>query len=121
MPDIIDRYGNILLRGLAVEFAPQIASGVLVELLTKGKVDVDTVVEWVQKDRSLWDELGIENQTKLKKALSRVGKLNWMTADWAVNAVRSDFPAICSLFLGWKKGENWLNRQIEIIKEEVKS
>jgi hypothetical protein len=50
--------------------------------------------------------------------VQRVGSIGWLDADWAIDAIKGDFPTIASLFLGWRKANNWLKRQCEIIRNE---
>lgn len=119
MSSPLGKYGDILLKGMVSQYAPSIAQGILVELLRKRKVDVHVVSEWVKTDRSLWDELEPAEQDGLRRLATKVSDVSWMTADWAIDALRKDFPTVASLFLGWVKARNWLGRQIEILKREA--
>jgi hypothetical protein len=118
---LLQKYGPGMLHGLVAQFAPGIARGALVELLKHQKVNTKIVTEWVQKDRSLWAQIGPDDRESLKKLVAKVNDVSWITSDWAINAVRKDLPAIASLFLGWKKARNWLDRQIEELKRELVS
>lgn len=108
-----------LLRGLTSQFAPSIAAGALVELLAEEKIDVKKISQWVQENHSLLDDLKPEDQANLKKIAEEVGEVNWLTTEWAIEAIRVDFPAVASLFLGWPKARNWLRRQVEALKREI--
>ena len=48
-----------------------------------------------------------------------VPDVDWLTVDWFIDAIREEHKALASLFLGWKKGRNWLARQIKAIKTEM--
>ena len=116
IPETLKKYGGILGKGAIINVTPAIAQGALIELLKKE--NVGTVTEWVQSNRSLWDSLGIQNQERLHR-LTKMGNIDWLTAEWAIDSIRKDLPAITSLFLGWKKAHNWLERQVVIIKSEL--
>jgi hypothetical protein len=106
--------------GLLSEQAPEIAKGVLIEFLKD--TSVQQVSEWVLHNQSLWDSLG-EHQGKLKEILAKIGGVdNWLTKDWVINSLRSDKKTLklASLFLGWTKASNWLERQLEEIKENIR-
>jgi hypothetical protein len=112
-------WGDALLRGLASTFAPDMAAGALVELLREQKIDVKKISQWVQENHSLLDELKPEDRANLKKMAAGVGEVDWLTTEWAIEAIRGDFPAVASLFLGWPKARNWLGRQVEALKKEA--
>ena len=120
LPDAFKQYGNILFKGGLIEAAPSIAAGMLVELLKKQQVDVEKASKWVQGNTIIWKLLEPKQQAMLKKLSIRVGNIDWLDINWAINALRGELPALASLFLGWKKANNWLRRQIEIIRAEVK-
>lgn len=119
MPDL-KNLGNMAITGLVSQFAPGIAAGFLVELLKEHKVDVQVISLWIQENRSLWGEMGFEDQENMRALAAKVHDVSWMTADWAIEAVRRDLPAIASLFLGWPKARHWLDRQVAIIQRELK-
>lgn len=110
-----------MMRGLVNQFAPGIAQGALVELLHRQKVDYKMVIQWVQDNSSLWKLIGQEDRDHLKALVSQVNDISWITSDWAINAIRKDLPGVASLFLGWQKAKNWLDRQIEELKRELAS
>lgn len=119
IPEVFKNLGGILGKGLIIEMAPQIAKGALVELLRMRKVDVKKATEWVRSNSKLWDSLEPYHQERLKQLARKVGNVDWMDVDWAIGAMRGEFPAVASLFLGWKKANNWLVRQVGIIRKEV--
>ena len=114
----IGEYAKILGRGLMSQMAPSVLKGALVELLRP--VTIDQAVQWVNDDTSLWDTLGSERQEGFKMIAQKAGGLDWMTAEGVIGAIREDCPALASLFLGWRKGHNWLVRQVGAIQREVK-
>lgn len=118
MPSIME-LGRGLGKGVVATFAPAVVKGALVELFRIRKVDVKKATEWVLANKSLWDSFEPERKRQFKRLADKVGDVNWMSVDWAIDALRGDFPAVASLFLGWRKGRNWLARQMEEIKEEL--
>ena len=118
MPDIL-KYSSVFGKGIAATFAPSILKGVLVELFRVRKVDVKKAIEWVITNSSLWDSLEPERKEQFKKLAGKVGDVSWLTADWAIDSLRKEYPAVASLFLGWKEGREWMARQIEIIRKEL--
>ncbi len=118
IPDVIKKYGGVLSKGLMAEMAPKVVKGTLLEVLRERGTGVRKAAEWVQRDVCLWDTLEPEHQKALFN-LKRVGNLDWFTAAWVIEAIKGDMPAVASLFLGWKKGANWLTRQVGIIKERM--
>jgi hypothetical protein len=119
MPNPFGKYGDIALKGLLSQAAPGIAQGFLVELLKSKKVDVNKVSKWVLENRSLWGELEPNEQDGLRRLAAKAGDLSWMDANWVINAIRRDLPSVASLFLGWTKARNWLERQVEDLKREA--
>lgn len=111
-------FGGPLIKGLIAEAAPEILSGAILELLRERKVDVKKASEWVETNSRLWDSFG-EKQRKGLVKLGSISNLDWITKEWVINAIKGEFPAVASLFLGWRKGTNWLDRQVEIIKMEA--
>lgn len=112
-------FGKPLIKGLIAEAAPDILAGALVELLRERKVDVKKASEWVESNSRLWDSLDEMRRNAMKRLCENVTDLSWITGEWVINAIKGEFPAVASLFLGWKKASNWLDRQVEIIREEV--
>jgi len=120
IPDTIKKFGNILGKGFIQDMAPGIAAGYLVDMLQRYNVGVKEATKWVQDNISLWDKLKPEEQQSLRELSDRIGnRVEWITAEWAIDAVKGDLPALASLFLGWRKANNWLVRQAEIIRGEL--
>ena len=117
----IKKAGGVLSKGFVATFAPRVLKGTLVEFFKQKNVDVDKITEWVLADKSLWDNLGTERQRQFKHLAGKIRDVSWLTDDWVIDSLRADFPAIASLFLGWKKSRNWLKRQIIIIQKELTS
>lgn len=121
MPTIdIKKIGNLLGKGLISQFAPNILRGMIIELFKAERLDVGKTTDWVLENKSLWDSIGQERRDQFKRLSQKIGDISWLNADWAIKALKDDFPAVASLFLGWKKGRNWLERQVETIKKEMK-
>ena len=118
LPDL-KKYAGLFSKGLIIEMAPEIAKGMIVEMFKARKTSVKSASNWVQSNTSLWMTLDSDEQAMLKNLAERVGNINWLDADWVIEAIKVDFPAVASLFLGWKKANNWLKRQVEIIRKEV--
>jgi len=117
----IERHGPGILNSLIGSAAPSIARGALVELLKQKGVTVEVIIQWVQEKRSLWSQIGPEDRGKLKRMISKVGDVSWLTTDWAIGAVRKDLPGVASLFMGWPKAKTWLDRQIKELQRELVS
>lgn len=116
--DTFRKYGGVLGKGIVAEIAPGTVKGALVETLLRKKVNVVKATEWVEKNVTLWDTLEPGPQKALRY-LGRKGSIEWLTPEWVIDAIRGDLPAVASLLLGWKKANNWLVRQVEIIRGKV--
>lgn len=120
--------GKGTIRALIGMEAPAITKGILIEMLAqpivykdyKGQITTALVEKLVQDDISLWSLIEPGNYDRVKGIIREyVGDIRWFNFSWTVNAIKDDFPAVASLFLGWVEGRDWLTRQIEIIKKEV--
>ena len=121
MPQIdIKKLSNLLGKGLISQFAPSMLQGVIVALFRKEELDVSKTSSWVQNNTTLWDKIGQDRQEQLKRSLQKLSNIDFITTDWAIKALKDDFPAVASLFLGWQKAHNWLGRQLEIIKNQIR-
>ena len=119
MLDNIRGIGELTLRGLIATQAPNLFKGVLNELLRRDSITVDKVVIMVQGNQVLWDHLSSDITHSLRRAAEHVTDVDWLTPEWFVSAIKTQHPALASLFLGWRKARNWLGRQIEAIKKEL--
>jgi len=117
----ISKYGRALKKGAIVTLAPSVLKGSLVEFFNEKGVNTEIVIEWVLLNQSLWDSFDPERKSQMRHLAGKLGDISWMTAGWVIESLRKEHPAVASLFLGWKKGENWLVRQIEEIKQELQS
>lgn len=121
MPSIdVKKLGNFLGKGIVSEFAPEILQGVLLGMFRAEKLDIKKTTIWVENNTSLWDNIGQKHQEQLKMLAQKLGDISFIDADWAINSLKDDFPALASLFLGWRKSYNWMERQLDIIKKQVK-
>ena len=119
MPVNLKRYGEIFGRGITATFAPGILKGAVVDYFKEKRVDTKKATEWVQENKSLWDNLDPERQRRFKQLAGKLGSLGFLTAEWAIDALRDEFPAVASLFLGWPKANNWLARQMLKFRTEL--
>lgn len=117
--DTIKRYGGMLSKGLLSEMAPQVVKGALIEVLMAKKLNIKKASSWVEGNVCLWDALEESERHSLVRLGEAVVNVDWLTADWFIEAIKGDFPAVASLFLGWIKGKNWLVRQVDIIREKM--
>jgi len=127
MLDNIKSVGSLAMKGLLSANAPAIVKGVLIEILhtevlykgRRRKVSVKLLVDLVNENASLWALFPQETYVKAMNVLKQVSDLNWFTAEWMVEAIKEDHPALASLFLSWRKAHNWLGRQIEATKKDL--
>lgn len=121
LTDTAMEYGRTMLKGLVSNNTPVMAKGMLNELLRINGITPEVVTELVMENKSLWDMFPENQYDKIKKILAQVGEVDWITTDWLIDATRKNHPALASLFLGWRKARNWLDRQVEEIKAQVKT
>ena len=114
------QYLGFLEEGAIIKFTPGIAGGALVRILKDKQVGVEKMTLWVQTNASLWSELGVDVQGKLKVILGDMEELSWFNSSWAIDSMRKGLPELASLFLGWPKARRWLARQIEEISKNVR-
>ena len=108
--------GELTLKGLVSVNAPTIFKGILNEWFRQQDITVKKVIPLIEQNKSLWLLFPPEYYPRLEKIASQVSDLSWLTADWVIDAVKEEHRALASLFLSWKKGRNWLDRQIEEMK-----
>ena len=119
IPEELKKYGGYLTKGVVAEMAPHVLKGSLVEMMKLKGVTVKVASKWVETNARLWDVLEPNQRKALLKLGESVRNLDWLTRDWIIVALKDDLPALASLFLGWKKGSNWLERQVVHIKDEI--
>ncbi len=112
-------FGELLLHGFVANNAPNMFKGMLNTYLTDYNINSKMISELVMKNQSLWSLLPEDQYGRVQNVLAQIGSIDWLTSDWLINAVREKHTAIASLFLSWKKGRNWLDRQVAEIKEGV--
>lgn len=125
--DSFSGLGKFAVRGIINVSAPSIVKGFLVEILhqdgfykgRKRKIDVKLLTELVNENAGLWDLFPPQLCIKTKNVMAQVDNKDWFTAVWVIEAIKGDHPVLASLFLGWRKAFNWLERQIEEIKRET--
>ncbi len=98
---------------------PTIFKGMLNEFLRRDDITFEMMVAMVEKNESLLPYLPPKITHSMRRAAELVPDVDWLTADWFIDAIRQEHKAMASLFLGWKKGRNWLTRQIKAIKAEM--
>ena len=118
-PADVKEWGGLFFRGLVIKIAPDIAKGMLIEIFKAKKTSGKGAIDWVQNNVNLWKSLEPDERATFKDLAQRIGSVDWLNADWVIDSIKGDFPAVASLFLGWRKANNWLKRQVEIIRKEV--
>ncbi len=113
----VKKLASSFVRGFILNNLPGIIKGMINEFLKKATVD--TIVQMVNSNESLWKRAGPKYYEKIQNVVLKAGDVSWLTADWLIDSMRVEHPAIASLFLGWKKSYNWLERQVKEIKESV--
>lgn len=118
--DKVKPYAGILGKGLLLQFAPGIVGGAINELFHHWKMDVARVNQDVQCNRSLWDDMTLNQQKQLKSMGSTIGSLDFITPDFIAQSIKEDFPAVATLLLGSPEALEWLTRQIEDLKRHAR-
>lgn len=116
------QYAEIFGKGLLCQEIPDIVAGMLVEFLKAKQVNRDTVTDFVSNNRSLLD-LNEQQRNKLRKNAQRAGlggDMEWLTAEWAINAIKKEMPRLASMIRNWPEAYNWLEEQVEELKGIVK-
>lgn len=119
IPESLLKFAGVFGKGFLIRMAPEVAKGILVEMFRAKKVTVTSAIDWVQNNTSLWKTFEPAEQAMMKNLAERVGNIDWLDAAWVIDAIKGDFPAVASLFLGWKTANTWLKRQVEIIRKEI--
>ena len=116
MTDVIHRLSPFI-KGFGKQFAPDILKGFLINYLKSMPVKV--IIKHVEAKVNFWEQLPIQKQQQFRTLADNLDNLDFFTSEWFINAIREEVPATASLFIGWKKGSNWLDRQVRIIKKEL--
>ena len=114
----INDLGSGLFSGVVIQFAPMVLKSMMGKYL--GSIPFKEMVVWVNEDRNLWRSLPEKYQTMLKQNGPKLGGMEWLTCEWVIDAGRESAPSLCSLFVGWKEGREWLERQVADIKINIK-
>jgi hypothetical protein len=109
--------GSSLVTGSLIQLMPGILKGAMGEYL--GRITLKEFVSFVQKDENLWDKLPGNYQDTLLEYGPKLGSLDWLTVDWAMESGRRPAPVIYSLLVGWPEGRAWLEKQINEIKKSI--
>lgn len=117
--DSIKRHLAPFGKGLMQEMVPGMAAGAITEMFHQWHVDVPMITEYVRSNQSLWGGMGEEKRKELGILAQKVGNLDFITPEFLINSIRKDFPGVASLFLNWPEAREWLERQIEELKEGV--
>lgn len=117
--DRLTKYFDILGKGLIVETAPFIFRGMVCKAVQEDSISIGKISELVQSKANLWDTLWPNGMEVLTLYGTEVGKLDWLCAEWFVGVLRESRPDLASLFLGWKKSNTWLEKQIENLKRNI--
>lgn len=122
MPGSLDRLKQMVAplgKGLLSEAVPGLASGVLIEFLNRWHVNVKKIAEYVKDNRSLWADLGLDERSQLAHFAKKIGDLDFITPNWFINSIKTDFPDVASLFLNWPEAGEWMIKQIDELKREI--
>jgi hypothetical protein len=119
--DSIKRHLAPFGRGLMQEMIPGMAAGAIVEMFSNWNVTVAMITEYIQSNKSLWDEMSGEKKRELAVLAQKVGNLDFITPEFLINSIKKDFSGVASLFLNWPEAMEWLERQIEELKSGVNS
>lgn len=106
-------------KGILMEMVPGMAAGTINEFFHQWHVDVTMITQYVQSNRSLWGGLELEKRRQLAILAQKVDNLDFITPEFLINSIRKDFSGVASLFLNWPKAMEWLERQIEELKEGI--
>lgn len=119
--DFVRELAGSSMRGLIANNIPSVAKGMINELFSRYHITPELVIKMVEDKKSLWKMIPPQEYIRIQKALEQVETLDWFNADWLLNAIVEKHPALVSLFVTWKKGQNWLVKQIAEIKSQVEN
>ncbi len=119
--DFVRELGKHSIRAGIASNIPSIAKGMLNEFFTQYKVTPEAVITMVENKQSLWELLRPQDIIKIEKALAQVDNLDWLNEGWFLNAIVEKHSALVSLFVKWRKGQNWLAKQLNEIKTNTEN
>ena len=117
----LKQYAGIFGKGLIRQMAPGIAEGAINQLFHEANVDVIKLGDYVQHNRSLWDQLSPQQQAELKSTSLLLGDLDFITPELIVDAIKQDFWLVANLLVNWPEAADWLERQIDELKGGIAS
>jgi hypothetical protein len=115
---VANLFGGGFMNGLLAQNAPRIIKGFMCKYL--GSIQLNDMMDWITANKNLWDEIPAQYKLTLKDYGPKLGDLSWFNSEWLIQTARESAPALASLFLGWDEGREWLDRQIVIIKNNIK-
>lgn len=104
-------------QGAAINYFPKVLKGIMKEYL--GNVDFKDAIQWIEQDKLLYDEFPDNYKATLLQYGPQLGDLEWLNAEWLIDAGRESNPALASLFMSWEEAGTWLERQMEHIKNQM--
>lgn len=107
--------GSTLLTGAFAQWGPNIVKGAMKEYLHL--LSPRDFAKVVQSDQKIFDSLDPEHQRMVLKAMSKLGDLSWLTKEWVMENGRETAPAIHSMLMSWPEAQDWLERNIEDLKQ----
>jgi predicted oxidoreductase (fatty acid repression mutant protein) len=119
MLDKIKGYLPTLGKGLLLQVAPNVARGLIREYFKQWNVTVEKVVDDVKNNRSILDNMTVAQQNQLK-GLGSIN-LDFFDAQFVIDSLKDDFPAVASLFASWTDANQWLVRQVNALKQTATS
>jgi predicted oxidoreductase (fatty acid repression mutant protein) len=119
MLDKIKGYLPTLGKGLLLQVAPNVARGLIREYFKQWNVTVEKVVDDVRNNRSILDNMTTEQRNQLK-GLGSIN-LDFFDAQFVIDSLKEDSPAVASLFASWTDANQWLVRQVNALKQTATS
>ena len=121
MLDRVKGFSELTLKGMVASNAPSIFKGMVNELLLQYHITPEVIIPMVEANQDLWSMIPEKHYDKVAKVAQQIKDIDWLTADWFIEAIRKDHPALASLFLGWPRGKakKWLDQQIGEIKRKL--
>lgn len=116
---IADKYITPLGKSILHNQGPAVFKGVFVNFLKKQTVSVDLVARWVRQDQCLWSLFREQDKEIGRKFVSALGGTDWFTADWVITAIADEFSGVASLIVNWPAARQWLERQVEDMKQNL--
>lgn len=117
--DKLKQYADMLSRGAILEFAPGVVEGMFLEIFQEWQIDTAKVTRYVKGNLPLWDRMEPRHREMMRKLAQWGGKLEWITADWVIQAIKKDYPGVASLLLGWPEAHTWLEEQVAELKKII--